>query len=253
MGINNDWIYTVKRTQLGNIDGQMVMDLNTVGDDVPATVQIGDTRYLMKDSTAPKVYHPEFRIMTQYVDNNVFYSGTARFYYTWLPEQDEDISYLEANIESSDEIRRALKYDYLTDMVFDWDNRTVNSYFDAALRPRNIWIDDHLLWIIDGHPFGYVTSDPNYACTCFLAKEPFAWNMISCNLEDGENISYTKPEGIDTYLLIAQNDAVINGRPIAENTPLKVSSSQLNIETAGNGEVVIVVKEKVYEGRENMG
>jgi hypothetical protein len=239
----NGWIDTFDRVKWDNIEGKFATNIMTLGAQLPSRTQIDDLRFVSANANAPKEYHPVFAIMTKYISNYVFFDGIVQMYTHWDASRDADVAYLEANMTADEEIKQCLRYDYLSDIDFDWTNRIVTLTHDASLRPRNQWIVEDKWWCIDGLPTGYESSDSNFKGICIVAKDLYGWSTTSCHVEDGESMVFSKPE-TDVYIFVAKNNAVINGTPIDVDTPLHVTSSSLTIETAGEGEVVVVVKEK---------
>ena len=238
----NGWIDTFERTPWVNTDGQFSANVMTLGSEVPSRTQILDLKYVSEDSKAPKVHHPHFNFMVRYISNYVFYAGKVTMYATWAPSEDAAVTYLENNYASNEEIRRCLRIDYLDNINFNWDTRTIQLDHNADLRPKNTWITEDKFWSYDGKPLGYVSDDPNFEGSCIVAKDLYGWNTKSCHI-DGETSTHNKSPN-DTYLFTFMNDVKVNGSVVPPNSTLRVTSSVLNIESHNDAEAVVIIKEK---------
>lgn len=239
--MNNGWIDTFARVNWNNVDGKFGVNSMSLGE-TPSVNQIDDLRFVTANINEPKVYHSEFEMMTRYISNYVYYRGVHEMYYFWDENRDAAVSQIEANLDTSDELKQCLRYNYLTNITFDWTERSLRLIHDASLRPRNTWITEDEFWNFDGTPLGYQSSDPTFEGICIVAKDLYGWYTKSCHVT--QTVNYSKPAN-ETYLFVCQNDVVINGNTVAVNTPLRVTSNELVIEPLNDLEAVIVVKEKI--------
>ncbi len=239
----NGWIDTFERTPWENTDGNFSSNVMTLGSEVPSRTQILDLKYVSEDSKAPKVHHSQFNFMVRYISNYVFYAGKVTMYATWAPEEDADVTYLEANYNSDPEIRRCLRVDYLDNINFDWGTRTIQLDHNADLRPRNEWITEDKFWSYDGKPLGYVSDDPNFAGSCIVAKDLYGWTTKSCHV-DGTEMTHNK-SAAETYIFVMQNDVNVNGNVVTAGTTLRVTSDTLTINSHNDLESVVIIKEKI--------
>ena len=240
--MNNGWVDTFERVNWENIDGKFATNVMTLGEPTSRT-EISDLKFISGDSNAPKVFHDTFRIMTRYISNYVFYKGTTIMYTYWDEFRDPEVSYLEANIEADETIKKCLRYDQLTNAEFDWDNRVIKLHHDAALRPRDVWLPEDKFWCIDGLPTGYESSDANFEGMCIVAKDLFGWNTRSVSLSATNQITYDKPADKEAYIFVPHSAVNINGTDVPAGTCLRIASDTLTI-AAGAQEAVVIIKEQ---------
>jgi hypothetical protein len=186
------------------------------------------------------IFHNEFKILYRSVSHYIGVNGKFLLMNQWKPYHDNDVKYFEENFEQSP---YALK-ELLTNVHFNWDERTFYRVIDMSLRVPDVWIDANMDWTFC---FGSLARNEivqdNSKLISITDKDKHLWKNKTIKLDQLSSIEYSKsPNSLMTYVIVLGGNAKINSLDVSEDYIAKVESNSITIENVDNP--VILIREK---------
>ena len=215
-------------TQLVNVDDQFT--LAKFNNSTPGQfIALDDPTKMVGRQANGTVYHPEFKFFVRSPSNYVGIGGRAVGYYTWKPEQDDDVRYFMENWDTS-----PTQWPYLvTKKEWDFENRVFTREIDLSLRPKREWFRSSVEWSMDaGARIESLSED--FGIGCWVNKDMYQWTDDVIVLDAGDVTEAVRPQADLVYLVALGGDVKLNNKKdLLDGGFIRLASDKVEIEALG--------------------
>lgn len=228
---NNNLLFTYSRTT--NVKNEQFFEVTLKSDQMIAASQT-------------LVYHPEFHSFIKGYSNYFGSKGKVLNIGRWDPVDDDDIHFLQDNIESAP----ITPFYLATDINFDWENRLFYYAMDMANTTKNEIQSSDRIWSFNGYAHFESVGD-GFEVACIMPANAGEWTSKTAFINPGQSVTYNNGAGT-SYLFVTNGPVLINGvLELATDEIRKISSDSVIISVPENATsyatVIIRESDTVYE------